>query len=472
MTDKKEMAAELFSWIRKHTDSQITIEETQGEERFEMHLKTDFADGYVTVHFMEFTVVEYRVITGEDESAFYLHFELQDLDHAEQLYAEMQECLLEQSGNQQKHILLCCSCGLTTSFFAMKLNEAAKSLDLKMDFTAVSYEKLYDSSNGKDMILLAPQISFQLDNVKKILYDKVVMTVPTAIFSGYKVFDLVELVKNTLAEQEKKTEKKTRAVMNELHDCSGSVLIVSVVNMAGRNQIAYRVYDDGQMTAGTQIVKHTYRFSDILDVIRLVTDMTPEIETVCLVTPGSVYEEKLTYESANIYDLDVDSLVKEVTGKELLLFNDTDMIALGYSEMEKVEGDLAFYFVPTGSYSGNIGLVVNGASAGGVKHMGGSQLDAVSSITTFPRNPYVLAGTPEGNLELAARYITGIVSYTGIDHIAFYSSMIPDAEKLAEKVAEFVPQRYLPKIVKVDSVREYLYSGALKMVKAFINENE
>ncbi len=464
MADKKEMAADLLSWIKEHADSRVTIEEDQNDERIEMHLKSDFADGYVTVHFLDFTVVEYRVTTAEEESAFYLHFELQDLDHAEQLYTEMQQCILAASGNEEKHILLCCSCGLTTSFFAMKLNEAAKSLDLKMDFEAVSYEKLYESSRTKDMILLAPQIGFQKKNAEKILTDKIILEIPVAIFSGYKVFDLIELVKDTLAEKDQKAEKKGNTAVSDLYACSGSLLIVSVVNMAGRNQIAYRVYDSGKMTAGTQIVKNTYQFSDILDVIRLVTDMTPEIETVCLVTPGSVYEHKLTYESANIFELDAEKIVQDTTGRKLFLFNETDMIALGYAEIEKIEKDLAFYFVPTGSYCGSIGMVINGALAGGTRHMGGSQLDALSSITTFPRNPYVLAMTPEGNLELAARYITGIVSYTGIEHIAFYSSMIPDAEMLVNKTAEFISERYLPEIIKADSIREYLYAGALKMM--------
>ena len=465
MDNQKETALKLLEEIRKENEGQFEVETFEESDKQGVILKADYAEAAVTVYFLDFTVMELRVMAGGEEPVFYLHFELNNEEHARELYREMKESLIAQKDARTKHALLCCSCGLTTSFFAMKLNEAAKSMELDLDFEAVSYEKLYEAAKDKDIILLAPQIAFQQKNAESILKDKIVMTVPTPIFSGYKVFDMITLVNEKLSGQQKTEGTETASPVNALNQATGSVLVVSVINMEGRNQIAYRIYDNGVKTMESQSVKPSYRFSDIKDMIRVVTEMKPEIETICLVTPGYVNHGKLTYESAGIYDLDVIKEITDAFGRKVYLFNDSDMIALGYY-LEKGEGeDIAFYFVPTGSYSGNIGIVANGSLIRSAKHMGGRQLEPVSNITTFPRNPYVLMNTPEGSVELAARFITGLISYTGIEYIAFYCKMIPDLEPLNHLVDVLIPDGYEPRLYKVDSIREYLYLGTLEALK-------
>jgi hypothetical protein len=106
-------------------------------------------------------------------------------------------------------------------------------------------------------------------------------------------------------------------------------------------------------------------------------------------------------------------------------------------------------------------LFLNGGLVRSSSFVGGTELEWITKITTFPQNPFALVRTPEGNVELAARYLTGLYSYTGVRHIAFYSSMIPDQADILKKMGEFIPEKYLPEIVKVNSVRDYLYEGAL-----------
>lgn len=468
--DARILADKLLDWIETNNKDDYSITRWEKDNSIGLDMKTEFAAAQIDVVFLEAAVVEYRIINSKEENVFYLHFELNDLDHAKELFHEMRDCLDKQTSSETRHILLCCSCGLTTSFFTMKLNEAAETLGVDMEFTAVPYEKLFDEAGTKDAVLLAPQIGYRLKTVQEVLTDKVVIQIPVKIFSTYDGAGMITML-NTLFE-EKNTEKTEQggpaAALKGRR--KGSVLIVSVIRMESRSQIAYRVYDNGEITAENQITKETYSFSDVQDVIRVAVCTHPELKTICLVTPGMINKGVLTYEDAGITDLNVREILKESYDMSVRLYNDADMIALGYSAIELEGGDTAFYFVPTGSSVGNIGLVINGNTVRGKRHMGGRQMDAVTSLTTFPQNPYTLVKTPEGNIELAARYMTGLYSYTGIRRIAYYSKMIPDAEALREKVAQFIPEAYMPEIVKTESIREYLYAGVLKALK-LLNED-
>ena len=470
MDDKKAMAEELLTYCRKHADSGLEISEKYSDDAMSLVLKSSNVTGMVTVYFLQFMICEYRILDSSDETVFYLHFELNDLEHAKELYGEMKESLRKLNEEKTTEVLLCCSCGLTTSYFTMKLNDAAQSMGLKINFEAVPYEMLYDAAQSKDMILIAPQIGYQLKNAKAILNDKIVMEIPVQIFSNYDVLGMLNLVREkTAAQKEETAEEETVYSVRKLEDADGSLLIVSILDLEGRAQLAYRLYDHGRITVENQIFKNRYNFSDVRDVISLVKAMNPQINAICLVTPGSVSDGRLTYEKANIFNQSIKETLEKDYNTKVWLMNFADAVALGYSIREKKREDTAFYFLPTGSCLGNIGMVVNHRLVHHSAHMGGRQLDGISSITTFPQNPYTLALTPEGNIELAARYLTGLITYTGCDHVVFYAKRIPDARQLREKISQFIPDEYIPELVKIDSIRDYLYEGALNYMEGQVN---
>ncbi len=467
MDDKRKLADELIEYCKKHADSNLVQSEKKSDDAVSLELKSDRVTGLVTVYFLQFTIAEYRILDENSETVFYLHFELDDAEHAQELYHEMLESLRKLNQARVTEVLLCCSCGLTTSYFMMKLNEAAESMGVKFHFDAVPYEGLYDTAQDKDIILIAPQIGYQLKNARSILTDKIVVEIPVQMFSNYDVLGVLNMVRE-LCEKKTAVSAGTEEIesVRKLEEADGTLLVVSIVDLERRTQLAYRLYDHGKITASSQIVKNRYRFSDVKDVISLVKAMNPQINAVCLVTPGSVSGGKLTYEKANIFNEDIrESLEKEYDTK-VWLMNFADAVVLGYAAEENKGEDTAFYFLPTGSYLGNISMVVNNRlvhHTGG--HMGGRQLDGISTITTFPQNPYTLAATPEGNVELAARYLTGLITYTGCDHVVFYAKRIPDPEELRKKIGVFIEEEYIPELVKIDSIREYLYAGALKYME-------
>ena len=108
-------------------------------------IDTEFARGTASFYLLEkFVVVEMNVVNkNTSEIVFYLHFELKDLEHAQELFTEMITAVLKQKETSSRRILMCCSSAITTSFFKEKLNNAAKLLKLNVTFDAVSYNNLF-----------------------------------------------------------------------------------------------------------------------------------------------------------------------------------------------------------------------------------------------------------------------------------------------------------------------------------------
>lgn len=458
MEDGRKKAEIMTDWIRSQKDDRYTLEESDVEKMHTITLKTENAQADINIYYLEFTIMEFRITDRAGENVFYLHFELTDTERAKELFAEMKDCLLKQKADSTLHVMLCCTAGLTTSFFTMKLNDSARAMDLKMDFEAVPYERLYEKSSEKDVVLLAPQIGYRLKDAQAVLSDKTVLLIPASLFATYDTLGVINFVRGNY---EKAEDEKIRHSGVGALSAGGTLLLVSVIDMEGRTQLAYRIYDHGKVTAENQIVKETYRSQDLIDVIDPVVRLNGNIETICIISPGSFKDGKLTYEEENIIDFDVHANIEERYHITPVMLNSTDAIALGYSQKELDGAAAGFYFLPSGSAQGSISITHDGKVYGAAGRMGGSHLKAVGDIMTFPKNPYALARTPEGNVQLAARYLTGLITYTGLDHIAYYAKMIPDTEALVAEISNFIKPEYIPEIKKVTSVRDYLYEGAL-----------
>ncbi|MDH6367219.1 MULTISPECIES: PTS sugar transporter subunit IIB [unclassified Breznakia] len=66
-----------------------------------------------------------------------------------------------------KQIVLLCSAGLSTSMLVEKMKEAANEKGLKYQIAAYSMNQLESVKDEADIILLGPQVRFQLDQVKQ-----------------------------------------------------------------------------------------------------------------------------------------------------------------------------------------------------------------------------------------------------------------------------------------------------------------
>ena len=181
------------------------ISEVEGN----IEIKTSYAEGKINFYALDVLIVEMSVTNLSDgENKFYLHFELRDLAYAEELFAEMLQTITDLKNNQNLKILLSCTGGLTTGFFADKLNETAKILNLNYEFSAVPFNRLYNVGFDYSVILLAPQIAFQLKNTQEILHDKLVLKIPPKIFASYDSGEMLKFIEENLNNFTKSVEER------------------------------------------------------------------------------------------------------------------------------------------------------------------------------------------------------------------------------------------------------------------------
>ena len=175
---------------------------------------TDFALGEINFYRLEKIVAEMSVTNLADgENKFYLHFELRDLNFAEEFFDEMLREMIDLREKKFLKILLTCTGGLTTGFFAEKLNETAKILSLNYKFFAAPLCKIYEVGFDYSVILLAPQIFYQADSVKNFFCDKKVLKIPAKIFAKYYVAALTEFIYANLENKKSWIERKKNSLL-------------------------------------------------------------------------------------------------------------------------------------------------------------------------------------------------------------------------------------------------------------------
>ncbi|SEN54743.1 PTS sugar transporter subunit IIB [Peptostreptococcus russellii] len=70
-----------------------------------------------------------------------------------------------------KNILLVCNAGMSTSMLVKKMQDAAKSENIDVNIEAKSLTEAKKSIDSADMILVGPQIRYELNNLKKVAQD-------------------------------------------------------------------------------------------------------------------------------------------------------------------------------------------------------------------------------------------------------------------------------------------------------------
>lgn len=66
-----------------------------------------------------------------------------------------------------KHIILLCSAGMSTSLLVSKMQKEAKERNLELHIEAFGTSMVDEAAKVADVILLGPQVRFQLQDIKK-----------------------------------------------------------------------------------------------------------------------------------------------------------------------------------------------------------------------------------------------------------------------------------------------------------------
>jgi cellobiose-specific phosphotransferase system component IIB len=90
---------------------------------------------------------------------------------------------------------------MTTSLFASKMQTLAQLENRNYEINATGYGRLYEIGNDYDVILLAPQVSYLLPEVRMHLEDVIVEEIPARYFARNEYKNVLDFAL-TLIEEE------------------------------------------------------------------------------------------------------------------------------------------------------------------------------------------------------------------------------------------------------------------------------
>lgn len=91
-----------------------------------------------------------------------------------------------------KKIVLCCNAGMSTSMLVEKMRAAAKEKEFECEIIAYPVSEVEQKAKDADVILLGPQVRFELKKVKGLFPEKAVEAIaPTdyGMLRGDKVLE-------------------------------------------------------------------------------------------------------------------------------------------------------------------------------------------------------------------------------------------------------------------------------------------
>lgn len=453
-----EIYIEVFKqWIlmQKSKDLDISLSNDQKN----IVIKNKYSKSQI--NFYNMNIVEFSVENlMKKEIEFYLHFQIKNIKHAIGLFNEMLEMINQLTNKPALKVLLSCTGGLTTGYFADRINQITKLLNIDIEVAAVSYNNLYKASDDYDMIMLAPQISYMNAKVCEILKNKIVVNIPSAIFAKYDVKKILSFIEEQ-RNYKKILSKGKHTPLNarNMKPSGVKTLCLALIRNSNRVHIVYRTYDENNgILESNEIIKPVVSIQDYYDVIDSMLAKYPDIKVIGLSTPGIIRGDRII--SMSIVGLQEISIKHDFTLKysqKFIFSNDANTIALGYYSSTENCSSLSFVFQPVSSYSG-AGHIVNDRLIIGHHHVAG---EIQYLPLSYSKDVLELHQTPEGAIEAMAKTVASIISFVDPQIIVIYCFLITDIEELKKEVAKYIPKDYIPEIVSIEYLQEYILLGTL-----------
>ncbi|MBR1629473.1 MAG: ROK family protein [Lachnospiraceae bacterium] len=458
------MIDEYRDWIRVQNYTLGTLSEKDGNFRVD----SDFALAEINFYELEMTIVELRITRKkDDETVFFLHFELRDMEYAKELFVEMGETYAELSKKQSVQVLLSCTSALTTGLVADKLNQAASLLSADFHFDAVPFPELYEKAPDYDLLLLAPQIAYEGAKIRKIMKDMTVLDIPPRLFATYDAPAILELVRQKFAERDNATrgqiEKKTVSVS----DNTFRILSIAVLGY-GKDlyRVLYRCYDNGKPDFEERVMrrgkgKNLHRI--LRDIIETSQGMHKCFDAIGITMPGEVRNGHVAINHMDP-ELDLVADFEKRYGVPIILKNNTQAGILGFHARHSHYKSAALLSQGVAARFGGCGAIVNNQLLEGAHNVAGE-------IKYILRRFYGLTisethgVTPAETLETLDLFSRCIISLLDPEILLVRSKLLTDIEDLHKALLRTIPAANLPKLRKIDDndALEYMLLGIMTL---------
>lgn len=464
-----QLALDYRSWILSranllnHTMPNCKVETPDDEH---VRIVTDKA--VANVEFYELDpgapeVVALNIVPMDDPDnpTFFLHFEMDDLDHAKELFDELVDALTQVASSKITRVLLSCTSGLTTSFFAKRLAEVATTLSLDYTFEALPIIQALEVAGDYDAVMLAPQVHARRNEMVERHPDLVVFEIPGAVFGSYDADTALRMLLEAMSENAlaaRMEQADTRIVRNLDND--KRILVISASFGMSDSLYSYRLYDCGEITLDGRVEKPGRSYCDVKDVlatIRLQGVNPRELDAIGIALPG-VVDGTTVHMVSHDYGMPDFSKYEASLGVRVFLDNNANAAAAGcYVSQDEYES-LLLQRQPTGYSVGGQGLIIDGRLVRGSHGLAG---ELGYFVRTLGRTEEFRekAWTSEGMLSLVTLELMVAIVTTSPEVIYLAVDLLPDLAELHDELAKHLPEGAVPELRRVCDYHERVLVG-------------
>lgn len=407
----------------------------------------------------EFQIFEFQVKnTYTQQVEFYLHFQMKNMRHALDLFKEMMNIIETLVHKPKTKVLLTCSGGLTTGYFAMNLNETANAMHKDYIFKAVTIEQLEEEAQDQDMILLAPQVSYQHASIQEKYSNKIVLKVPPRVYAKYDTGKMLEIIEET-QKKHYKEEHETLSLC-EITQEHGEILTFIFIRNSNRIHIGYRLFGrENEILEDGEIIKTRVTLEDMFDLIDMMMVNHQHIDAIAIATPGIINNGVVsTMQLEGMIDgTNIEEAFKKRYYQKLILINDVNSIAVGYHACQNQYHNISVIFQPVSTNAG-LGHIIEDQLHVGLHSLSGEIqfLPMVLSKSRFELNK-----TAEGTIELLTQIMLSSMITIAPELIVICSVLLPSINQLKDELKKYIPEEYIPEIRQIDYLQDYSFIGSL-----------
>lgn len=457
------IASKYMQWVLAQDIADVHARQVDGD-----HVCFEAESAVAEVNVYRFDdgpdIVELRVSRGDD-NAFFLHFMLDDLARAKELFGQMADALLEECDRQACRVLLSCTSGLTTSFFAQKLNEIASTLGLDYEFEALPIDQALSSTEPYAAIMLAPQAAYQQEAMSAAHPYSLVFELPAKIFGSYDAAGALRLLMHAMHRMGTPGDGGTP--LKAVRDLSDDrrVLVITLFSLGESSRLGWRLFDRGTVQAAGLVRKPQLDYRDIEDLIETLMARKGEklgnLDAIALAVPGVTFRGFVRVPSKD-EDIDLGQHLSERFGLPVYVDNNCNAAAVGcYVTQDEVES-LVFYRHAFGHPAGGYGTVIDGRLLKGRGNLAGETHFFERYLPTRC-DPKRVFWSEDGLFDIARSMALISISLTAPEAMYLAVDTVDDMDALHNALAKDLGDEYVPPLHVVTDYRERVYLGTLAM---------
>ncbi|MDO4797723.1 MAG: hypothetical protein Q4A01_06860 [Coriobacteriales bacterium] len=419
-------------------------------------------------------VVEMRVEKMADNSpAFFLHFALNDLGRAKELFGEMASVMDQMLHQTVRHVLLCCTCGMTTTFFAEQLNEQAQEMGIGYDFCAKSVDEAKRCGSEYAAVLLAPQVGYERKAIIAAVPDTLVMEIPARVFGTYDAAAALRLLLDAFDEARSAAASDLRVARD--FDHSKRILSICYAYRSDEPTLSYRVLDQGKVSVGGMLILPTLdllMLDDLAATLQVAGYPVDTFDAVGVAFPGVVDEGVVPMRiQGHTTKFDLAGLLRKRWGIPAYVDNGATAAAAGCYVSQTEWDSVAFHAQPVGVVACDQGYVVDGHPMVGRAGFSGN-LKYLAKDYALSMDLDDAAWRFDGTRELVARYLCTTVCTMAPQAIYVWCDLMPIEEEIREEMAKTLPEEAIPPLVSVADYDGLMLVGEFALCLQRLAEEE